>query len=154
MVSLLSAVRRFGRLLCVCVSTLTLLECSGFAHSNQANEASLLLTATPSPTHFDQQYQQRRTMTTATAKAGASLSSLLSHVWELWQQILQETYDKKNFVSDSSGDMWQQNFVSKFFRNHVTAKLFSKFLRKHVTANSSGSNWQQILQQIFEETFG
>jgi hypothetical protein len=72
----------------------------------------------------------------------------------LWQQILQETYDKKNFVSDSSGDMWQQNFVSKFFRNHVTAKLFSKFLRKHVTANSSGSNWQQILQQIFEETFG
>jgi hypothetical protein len=41
----------------------------------------------------------------------------------LWQQILQETCDRKNFVSDSSGNMWQQNFVSKFFRNHVTAKL-------------------------------
>jgi hypothetical protein len=90
-----------------------------FARSNQANEASLLLTATPSPTHFDQQYQQQRTMTTATAKAGASLSLPCYRTFENCDSkffrkqcdrktssaILQETCDSKTSSANSSGTM-------------------------------------------------
>ncbi len=154
MVSLLSAVRRFSRLLCVCVSTLTLLSAADLhaqikqmkllSFSQQPHHQHIFINNISSKGQWQQQQQKQVHLSLPCYRTFENCDSKFfrKHVTEKTSSaILQETCDSKTSSANSSGTMWQQNF-------------FSKFLRKHVTANSSGNNWQQILQQIFEETFG